>query len=462
MGARAVISRVATSAIDAARLLRTGTRDAERAYREGTRFRSSAAGWDSARRADWMLHRLRSVVKTAARTPFYADRFRRAGFDPDAPFTFDDFGQLPVLERDDVAAHREAMCLSTVPEHLRRKDGTGGSTGVPLVYWSGPAERGWRISGQDHFLMSLGVQRWSSTAFLWGHHIDRAERSGWRERMRDGLGDRHWYDCFRLSPDILLEYHRDLTRLRPRCLLAYASALDALATTLLEHGLTASYPTHRIVTGAEKLWPAQRARIERAFSAPVHEQYGSRELGLVAAQRDPGAQLEVDWANLLVEPAVAGGGPSPILVTKLNADVMPMLRYRVGDQALFPSGCRPGHPAWRLDEVVGRMLDGLHTPSGEWLNGIGIPHLMKDRAVREFHIRQNEDFTVDVLVVPATGYNDEEARTIQRILSDNLAGLVVEVKVVAEIPRGAANKWRPVVTQAVPRGVPGTAAVEHA
>ena len=41
--------------------------------------------------------------------------------------------------------------------------------------------------------------------------------------------------------------------------------------------LRADYPTTRIITGGEKLWAHQRARVEAAFDAPLHEQYVSRE-----------------------------------------------------------------------------------------------------------------------------------------------------------------------------------------
>lgn len=442
--------------MDTARLVRRATRAGERAYRSGRRFREGASVWSEEQRSQWVLQQLRRTVQEAARTPFYADRFRRQGFDAQAPFTFEEFARLPILEREDITQHAEAMRLP-VPEASVRKDATGGSTGMPLTYWSGPEERGWRSSGQDAFLAEIGVNRWSRTAYLWGHHIDRAERAAWRDRIRDVVTDRHWYDCFRMSPEVVLEYHGELSRVRPWCLLAYASALDSMATTLIEHGLRAAYPVHRIVTGAEKLWPAQRARIEQAFSCPVHEQYGSRELGLVAAQLDPRRthSLQVDWPNVLIEPEHTGPSAA-VIVTKLHADAMPMLRYRVGDEAKFPVGAEPGHPTWELDEVLGRMVDRLFLPDGRWLNGLGIPHMMKDREVREFQVRQNADYTVDILVIPTLQFGQANADDIVRILGENLPGLELRLQRVTEIPRGAANKWRPVISHVVAR--PGAAA----
>ena len=452
---RELLGRTVSAAIDVSRAVRPRTRAGERHYLAGMTFRAASRSWSDTQRVEWTLGQLRRVVRHAAvNTPFYRERFRQAGFDPSSDFSFGDFAQLPILERADVADHSADMLSPLVPTDQRRKDATGGSSGVPLTYWSGPEERGWRLSGQDDFMRCIGVPRGVSTAFLWGHHIDQSERTLWRERIRDVVTNRKWYDCFRLSPEVLMAYHADLSRVTPSCLVAYASALDALANVLLDRSLTANYPMHRLVTGAEKLWPAQRERIERAFPVPVHERYGSRELGLVAAQFDPARSLglDVDWSNVLVEPEF-GEHESSILATKLHADAMPMIRYRVGDRARFPTGSAAGHPAWRLDEVLGRQLDGLHHPDGRWIHGVGIPHLMKDLAIREFQIRQNADYTIDILVVPNEHYSGDVGARIVRILGENLPGLALRLQLVDDIPLTGANKWRPVITHAVGRDV---------
>lgn len=445
---RELVGRGVTAAIDAARAVRPATRGGERHFRDGLRFRHDAQDWsDDARRA-WTLRRLREVVREAARTtPFYRERLQHIGFDAGRDFDFDDFARLPVLERADVHRDVDRMLSPEVAPQGRRRDGTGGSTGVPLVYYSGPRERGWRLSGQEHFMRRLGVPRGVSTAFLWGHHLDARERTEWRERVRDALTNRRWYDCFRLEPEVLLAYHEEMARTRPACLVAYASALDSLASVLLERGMAADYPQHRIVTGAEKLWPQQRARIERAFPVPVHERYGSREVGLIGMQVATGESpaFEVDWANLLVEPD-RDGGEADILVTKLNADAMPMLRYRIGDVGRFPSGSRPGHPALQLTEVHGRILDRLHLPNGRWLHGVGIAHLMKDFPLREFQIRQAADYSIEVVLVPNTGYEPSHGDAILAVLQLNLPGLPMHLTIANEIPRSGANKWRPVLS----------------
>lgn len=440
--------RGVVTAIDTARKLRPSTAAGQRCFDDGITFRREAQSWSDEQKREWSLRRLRAVVRSAARTSsFYRERFRSIGFDAESDFTFEDYAQLPVLERADVAAHMQEMLNAEVNAAERRLDGTGGSTGTPLQYVSGPEERGWRLSGQEFFLEYLGVPRGVRVAYLWGHHIDQKERTQWRERVRDTLTNRRWYDCFRLSPELLLRYHEDMQRYRPACLTSYASALDSLAGVLLERGLKADYPSGRIITGGEKLWSHQRERVEAAFAAPVHEQYGSREAGLIAMQLDPRRNLDftIDFANAFVEPAFAATD-ADILLTKLHADAMPMLRYRMGDVGRFNEDARPGQPAFVLHEVLGRTLDKLRLPDGRWLHGIGIPHLMKDFPLREFQIRQNEDYSVDVLVVPNGELRQESADQIVSVLRQNLPGLPLQLTRVDAVPRTRANKWRPVVS----------------
>ena len=460
-GGREWLGRRLAAMLETTRRMRPGTREVARHYAAGRRFRAASAGWDAGQRDRHVRQQLQRVLQHAATTTeFYAARVREAGLDLSRPVSHEAFAEFPILERDDVARDAATMLSSAVPPGERRRDGTGGSTGVPLQYWSGPEERGWRLSGQDGFMEALGVGRGARIAFLWGHHIDSRERTQWREQLRDLVTNRRWFDCFRLSPEILLEYHRQMTEFAPSAIVAYASALDAMASAMLAEGLRAPYPSRRVVTGAEKLWPQQRARVEAAFAAPVHERYGSRDVGFIAGQLDgrAAAPLVVDWANLLVEPE-SDDPLSAILVTKLHADAMPMIRYRVGDVARFPEGSGPGRPVWELPEVIGRQLDGLHLPDGRWVHGVGIPHLMKEQPLHEFQIRQQADYSVDVLIVPNEHYTSAAGEDILRVLAENLPGVPLRLLSVEAIERTAANKWRPVIT--LVNRAAGTAAVKE-
>jgi phenylacetate-CoA ligase len=431
------------------RLARPSCRADVLACREGTRFRNEAAGWNDDQKRQWILRRLRYSVRRAHNeTAYYRELLVRIGFDPQANFGFEEFARLPVLEREDIWQADKALVSASVPPSQLRHDATGGSTGKPVEVWLGPEEQGWRESGIQYYMNRIGLPKGSRIGFLWGHHLDPVASDRLRDRLRAFAWNHRWFDCFRLSPTILARYHAEFESWRPRCILAYASALGALAEEVQKRGWRPSYPTQCFVTGAEKLMPHHRSIVESVFARPVHEQYGSRDVGRIGFQEDPEHTLDyqIDWANVLIEPET-NSVDSPILVTKLHADGMPMLRYRIGDIGRFPQGSRSGHPTFMLHEVLGREMDRIWLHEGRWIQGSEFPHMMKDYAVGEFQVVQHADFSVVVRIVPRSGFTDESRKSIHRIIAANLPGLNVSLQLVEHIQRSAANKWRPVISE---------------
>lgn len=428
---------------------RPSLRPITRAFDDGLCFRRLAAEWTADEKRAWMLQRLRYCVRRAYdETEYYRGLLDRIGFDATAPFGFDDFARIPPLDREDVLHAGAALISARVPPGRTRKDATGGSTGRPTEIVLGPEEIGWRASAGEYYHGRLGVPDGTRTALLWGHHLDAAARDSVHARWDSFARNLRWFDCFRLSPDLLDSFHFALQRWQPVCVIAYASALAALAERVLEHNYHPRYPRRCFITGAEKLMPQQRRVIEEAFCRPVHERYGSRDGGHIGFQLRPALTLdyEIDWANILVEPETADP-LSPILVTKLHADAMPMLRYRIGDVARFAAASRPGHPVLTLHEVVGRTTHRVRLPDGRWLDGLSVPHLLKDYPVREFKLTQRGDYSIELDLIPRPGFSAASEHAIETILKHNLGGLPLVIRRVSEIPRGPAGKWRPVVSE---------------
>lgn len=437
-----------------ARALRPEQRAAYRAFRAGMTFRRSAQRWSADRRREWMLVQLRSTVRYAhASTPFYRARFAAAGFDPSANFSFADYAALPILDRSDISDAGDRIISTAVPQDRLREDATGGSTGTPTRLWKGPLERGWSESGIEFFMRRIELPTGSRIGYLWGHHLDPMTRASLRDRVEDHLNNVRWFDCLRLEPELLDAYHRDLQLWRPRALIAYASALAPLAEAATRAGTPPAYPSVGFVTGAEKVLPHHRELVEQVFARPVYERYGSRDGGLVGFQTDPRRSLdfEIDWANAYIE-AETDEPTASLLITKLHADGMPMLRYRIGDLARFPDDTSPGTPALFLHEVVGRAVQRLWLPTGGWVHGLGFPHLFKDFPVRDFQVAQAEDLSVEVRLVATAGFGEAHEIEIKRLLRANLPGVPITLQLVSDIPRSKANKWQPVVSAVrVPR-----------
>jgi phenylacetate-CoA ligase len=418
-------------------------------YFDGMRFRRETAAWSVERKMGWILERLRFSVRRAYReTIYYRELFDKIGFDPRPDFSFEDFSRLPALGREDVHRAGQRLVSSRIPQDLLRRDATGGSSGTPTEIWLGPEERGWRESSGETFMQRLGMPIGTRTGYFWGHHLDPLMTDSLRLRFHCFVNNTRTFNCFRLSPEVFESYHQEFERWRPTCIVAYAAALGHLAEYVIERGYRPSYPTRCLVTGAEKLIPHHRKLIEEAFGRPVHERYGSRDVGYIAYQMDPSQSydFDIDWADLLLEPETEEP-ESSILITKLHADGMPMIRYRIDDVGRFPAGSRSGHPTFLLHEVVGRVTDGVWLPNGRWIHGIEFPHMMKDHPVREFMLLQRPDYSVQLMIVPKNGFGEENRRKIENIVAANLPGLDLKIELVEQVPRTKANKWRPVVSE---------------
>jgi phenylacetate-coenzyme A ligase PaaK-like adenylate-forming protein len=206
------------------RSARPGHRRAMRFFDDGIRFRHHALDWNEEARRAWILDRLRRAVRrAAAESPFWAERFREAGFDARSDFGFAQLAALPVLEREDVREAGTSILSSRLDPAERRRDSTGGSTGVPTQIFTGPEERGWRESGIASFMHRVGIRRGMRVAYLWGHHLDPVQRDTARKRAQDWLNNVRWFDCMRLSPERLMRYHETLDEWRPACIIARSS-----------------------------------------------------------------------------------------------------------------------------------------------------------------------------------------------------------------------------------------------
>lgn len=439
---------------DCQRALRPSERNRLLSARRGLQFRVQALGWSQPEKEQWILRQLRHVVRNAARdTAYYEALFKRIGFNYESEFGFEEFARIPVLEKEDIAKAGAELIHRSMPAAQLRPDSSGGSTGEPVRIWVGPEESGWRTSSQEFFYRRLGIAPGSRMAYLWGHHLDPIGKDSVRQRVSNFIHNLRWFDCFRMSPEVLRAYHDEMEGYRPDCIVAYASALAAFAEFLAQRRITPSYPRQCIVTGAEKLFDSQREVAERVFNKPIYEGYGSRDVGGMAFQCEipQSTDFVVDWSNNLLEPEFKQA-EAPILVTKLHADGMPMLRYRIGDVGAFPDGSRCGHPVFRLHTVLGRAVERIWLRDGHFINGIQFPHMLKDYPVREFMVIQKEDYSVEVQIVPGAAFSQESSSSILATIQRSLPGLFVELVLVESIQKTQANKWRPVVTRVGPPG----------
>lgn len=370
--------------------------------------------------------RVALVEHCAAKVPFYRERFRGIGFEPGDLRSEADFARLPILEKEEIRTAGERLIADDADRRRLRKVATGGSTGEPLTCYGDTG-------------LPLSAMTWRMLA-AWG--VDPSDPSGYLYRTSPrglrGLAAaaalwptrRAHLAATEMDRPRMARFLDRLRSIRPRYLTGYVGALDAFAEFLEGEG--ASLASLRAVWATAAPLPAPlRRRLERAFACPVHDQYGSVEIYLIAAEcdRHEGLHVAADLRHVeIVEGAapVAAGGEGDLVVTDMLARSFPLLRYRLGDRGrLLGKACSCGRPFPLLGPVRGRISDRIHLTDGTSIAGEFWTTIFDDHAdaIAAFEVRQALDFSIEVRVRPQPGGDGAGAiEAVRRSLEARLAG----------------------------------------
>ncbi len=396
----------------------------------------------------------RLVRHAASRVPFYRERYRAAGIDPDAIRAVDDLARLPLVSRTDLrAAFPNGLTAEGSSPSDRFLVETTGSTGEPIrlykdwpalcafAAWSSPfmVRRWWGIWGLR--LMTLLVRHERSMEHA---IVEALPRFLLRVHAADALA----------SPDEQLDAIR---RARPDILATYPSVLRTLATRLLETGERIPQP-RLLATSAEVLDPHTRRLIGQVFTGRLVNLYASTEAGFIAVECLSGRGLHVNSPRVIVEvlkdglPA-APGEPGTVVVTDLTNFGCPIIRYQgLRDIARWsPGPCSCGRHFPMLDVVEGRRVDAFVLPDGRVLHPFTLTLAMEHvSGVRRFQIIQEATDRVRVLVVP----NGQAGPDLVPLVAGEFArvlghGVRIDVEAVADIPPPPGPPWPPTVRSLV-------------
>lgn len=391
------------------------------------------------------------------RVPHYAELLRDLpdpGGDPTGILQ-----RMPILTKPIIRERFELLRSSDLDGRRWIFNTSGGSTGEPARFIQDD-EFAWRTGA-----LALAFGRWAGheagdpEVDLWGDEREVLQGTlGLRNRVTNSLKRKILLNAFHLTPEAMRGFAQVLRRTRPRLILAYAQALYELAGFLEAERLEVPR-VGAIITSAGTLHGFMRERIERVFRSPVFDRYGSREVGLIAAER-PGVQgLWVAPWNVLVEVVDEAGRPAPpgtvgeILVTSLVNRAMPLVRYRIGDRGALSPGQVGGGRV--LTHLLGRNVDAFRRRDGTLVDGEFFTHLVYFRDwVEKFQFVQRSHDEVLLRLVTRRRDRTGLQAELDQMAAQTRAALgpaaVLRVEWVDEIPPAASGKYRYTISEVPP------------
>jgi phenylacetate-CoA ligase len=284
---------------------------------------------------------------------------------PEDPYEW--LRRFPVLTKATLREEGDRLCSPGVEGLIEVS--SSGSSGFQSTIWVSPAE----ISRTQ----AIQTLWWEWAGYRLGDRLLQTGMTPDRGRvkaLKDRLLRTTYVVAFGLSDDEMADILR-AGRDRPwRALGGYASNIDAFARAAAGAGIDdVSFET--IISWGDKLFAEYRDHLETQFSAPVHDLYGTTEGVCIASQRE-GADYYVMTPHVVVElldeswEPVAPGELGRVVVTRLDATSMPLVRFYLGDLAVAaPEGPPPpgGLAFPRLSRIVGRDTDTIRTPGGRTL-----------------------------------------------------------------------------------------------
>ena len=321
---------------------------------------------ETASRADLtclQLARLRESVGRAAASPFYGETFRRAGLGVDSLRSLDDLRRFPFTTKEDLRQHYPYGFVTVPQADLVRLHCSSGTTGNPTVVFHNRHDLGSWANLVARSMYAAGARPEDVFQNICGYGL-----------FTGGLGFQYGAECLGMLtiPAGAGNSKRQVKLMQDfgtTVIHAIPSYLPRLHEVFRELGLEPHKDTKlRILCiGAEPHSEEARQRIQQMFKVKAFNSYGLSEMNgpgvAFECEEQRGMHLWEDCFILeLVNPEtlapVAPGEIGEIVLTTLDRQAMPILRYRTRDLTRFiPGTCPCGRTHVMIDRIRGRSDD---------------------------------------------------------------------------------------------------------
>ncbi len=309
------------------------------------------------------LERLQKTVKHCMNSPFYKKRFVENGLTPESIRSLEDLQKIPFTTKQDLRDNYPFGIASVPLEKAVRLHSSSGTTGNPTVILHTQKD----------------LDEWANAVARCLHMVglrpgDVFQNSSGYGMFTGGLGFQ--YGAERLGmltvPAAAGNTKRQLkfiTDFGTTALHAIPSYVTRLYEVMQEMGIDPLSDTKlkTLIIGAEPHSEEQRRRIEEMMGVKAYNSFGMSEMcgpGVAfECQEQNGLHIWEDYYIVeIINPdtlePVPEGEVGELVLTTINREAMPLLRYRTRDLTrILPGECPCGRHHKRLDRMKGRSDD---------------------------------------------------------------------------------------------------------
>jgi len=308
------------------------------------------------------FERLLRTVRRCMKSPFYQKRFAEAHLSPEDIRSLDDLRKIPFTTKQDLRDNYPFGLAAVPMSEVVRLHSSSGTTGTPTVILHTQKDLDEWANAVARCLYMVGLRRG-----------DVFQNSSGYGMFTGGLGFQ--YGAERLGaltvPAAAGNSKRQIkfiTDFKTTALHAIPSYAIRLAEVFQEEGIDPRSTTLKtLVIGAEPHTDEQRKKIERMLGVKAYNSFGMTEMN------GPGVAFEcteqngmhfwedcyyVEIINPETGEPVPEGEIGELVLTTLDREMMPLIRYRTRDLTrILPGNCPCGRTHIRIDRIKGRSDD---------------------------------------------------------------------------------------------------------
>ncbi len=309
-------------------------------FREQMQFLARAERWSVDECRAYQLDQLKRVLSLAySRSAFYRKAFESIGFESGDFRELEDLAALPLIDKQTVLENLHEMCVRSPSMSDVDYVSTGGSQGQPMHFYIGANRSAIEYAHLISSWQRIGYRLGDPMSVFRGRIIK--SRHDELPYEYDPLLRHHHFSTFDMTDENMLACVERLRQIGPCYLHVYPSAVATLARFVRRAAISPP-PVRGVIAESENVYPDQRELVEDVFGCRFFSCYGHSEKLVCAAECEQSSHYHV-WTtygycelldedgNAVTTPGVRG----EIVGTGFINDVMPFIRYRTGDYAIY-------------------------------------------------------------------------------------------------------------------------------